>query len=123
MDLRDEHGDQQGGSHRSDRRPDADSGDFFGRERHLSRLGQRPTRIYRDPVDKEVLWTMNEGDPVTGLDTISGCLNGGSVSVLHNSHILAGGAKPHITKTVCLSGTGEHFMASLQADGSRSRPA
>ncbi len=74
------------------------------------KIGQRPTRIYRDPVDKEVLWTMNEGDPSTGIDMVSHCLSGGSTSVLHNSHILAGGTKPHITKTVCLSGTGEHFI-------------
>jgi YVTN family beta-propeller protein len=77
----------------------------------IFKIGQRPKRIYRDPVDKEVLWTMNEGDPITGIDTISGCLSGGSASVLHNSHLLAGGAKPHIKKTVCLSGTGEHFIA------------
>jgi len=76
----------------------------------IFKIGQRPKRIYRDPVDKEVLWTMNEGDPITGIDTVSGCLSGGSASILHNSHILAGGAKPHITKTVCLSGTGEHFI-------------
>ena len=74
------------------------------------KIGQRPTRIYRDPVDKQVLWTMNEGDPITGIDTVSHCLSGGSTSILHNSHILAGGKKPHITKTVCLSGTGEHFI-------------
>ena len=77
----------------------------------IFKIGQRPTRIYRDPVDKEVIWTMNEGDPVTGIDTVFGCLSGGSASILHNSHILLGGEKPHITKTVCLSGTGEHFLA------------
>ncbi|NOS81632.1 MAG: hypothetical protein HOP32_08645 [Nitrospira sp.] len=80
----------------------------------IYKIGQRPTRIYRDPVDKEVLWTMNEGDPGpgpnTGLDTVFDCSRGGSTSVLHNSHILAGGVKPHIKKTVCLSGTGEHFI-------------
>ena len=77
----------------------------------IFKIGQRPNRIYRDPIDKEVLWTMNEGDRVTGIDTVSGCLSGGSTTVLHNSHILVGGEKPHITKTACLSGTGEHFMA------------
>jgi YVTN family beta-propeller protein len=77
------------------------------------RLGQRPTRIYRYPGDKEVLLTMNEGDPVIGpgLDTIRGCSNGGSVTVLHNSHLSAGGEKPRVTTTVCLSGTGEHLAA------------
>jgi YVTN family beta-propeller protein len=77
------------------------------------RLGQRPTRIYRYPSDKEMLLTMNEGDPVIGPghDTIRGCPDGGSVTVLHNSHLSAGGTKPHITTTVCLSGTGEHLAA------------
>ena len=75
------------------------------------RLGQRPSRIYRDPVDKEVLWTMNEGDPVTGIDTLRPCPGGGSVSVLHNSHLSAGGAKPHVSTTTCLSGVGDHFIA------------
>ena len=75
------------------------------------RLGQRPSRIYRDPVDKEVLWTMNEGDPVTGIDTLHPCPGGGSVSVLHNSHLSAGGAKPHVSTTTCLSGVGDHFIA------------
>jgi YVTN family beta-propeller protein len=73
------------------------------------RLGQRPSRIYRDPVDKEVLWTMNEGDPVTGIDTLRPC-NGGSISVLHNSHLSVGGLKPHVVTTACLSGVGEHFI-------------
>lgn len=77
------------------------------------RLGQRPTRIYRYPGDKEILLTMNEGDPVIGPghDTIRGCPNGGSVTVLHNSHLSAGGEKPRVTTTVCLSGTGEHLAA------------
>lgn len=75
------------------------------------RIGQRPTRIYRDPVDKEVLWTMNDGDPVTGLDTVANCAQGGSVSVLHNSHLGVGGERPRVTSVVCLSGTGEHLIA------------
>jgi YVTN family beta-propeller protein len=75
------------------------------------RVGQRPKRVYRDSVDKEVLWTMNEGDPVTGVDTIANCVFGGSATVLHNSHISAGGARPHIRKTTCLFGNGEQFAA------------
>lgn len=75
------------------------------------RLGLRPTRIYRDPLDKEVLLTMNEGDLVTGLDTIRGCQHGGSVTALHNSHLSAGGEKPRVTTTVCLSGVGRHEVA------------
>ncbi len=75
------------------------------------KIGQRPTRIHRDPADKEVLWTMNEGDPVTGLDTVANCSRGGSVSVLHNSHLGVGGEQPRVTSIVCLSGKGTHFVA------------
>lgn len=74
------------------------------------RIGQRPTRIYRDPVDKEVLWTTNDGDPATGIDTVANCSHGGSVSVLHNSHLGVGGERPRVTSIVCLSGKGEHFI-------------
>lgn len=75
------------------------------------KIGQRPKRIYRDPLDKEVLWTMNEGDAGTGVDTVANCALGGSVTVLHNSHISVGGDKPHIKKTPCLFGKGEQFAA------------
>ncbi|NGZ94661.1 MAG: hypothetical protein CV089_00760 [Nitrospira sp. WS110] len=75
------------------------------------KIGQRPTHIYRDPVDKEVLWTTNDGDPTTGLDRVANCLHGGSVSVLHNSHLSAGGEKPRVTSIACLSGKGEHHIA------------
>jgi DNA-binding beta-propeller fold protein YncE len=80
----------------------------------LVRVGRRPTKIYRDPVDKEVLWTTNEGDP-DGIDRLAGCTNGGSVSVLHNSHLgVGGGEGPRVTSKVCLSGKGEHFIAFSQ---------
>lgn len=78
------------------------------------KIGQRPTRIYRDPIDKEVLWTMNDGDLGTGLDTVANCTQGGSVSVLHNSHLGVGGEKPRVTSIVCLSGKGAHFIAFAQ---------
>ena len=77
----------------------------------LVKIGERPTRIYRDPVDKEVLWTMNDGDATTGIDTVANCSKGGSVSVLHNSHLSAGGEKPRVTSIACLSGKGEHLVA------------
>lgn len=78
------------------------------------KIGQRPTRIYRDPVDKEVLWTMNDGHPTTGIDTLANCSQGGSVSVLHNSHLGVGGEKPRVTSIVCLSGKGAHFLEFSQ---------
>ncbi|TKB64945.1 MAG: hypothetical protein E8D47_09630 [Nitrospira sp.] len=77
----------------------------------LVKIGERPTRIYRDPVDKEVLWTMNDGNATTGIDTVANCSQGGSVSILHNSHLSAGGERPRVTSIVCLSGKGEHLIA------------
>jgi YVTN family beta-propeller protein len=75
------------------------------------KVGQNPKRIYRDPSDKEILWAMNEGGPVTGVDSVANCQFGGSVTVLHNSHISVGGDLPHIKKTPCLFGKGEQFAA------------
>ena len=78
----------------------------------IPRIGQSPKQIYRDPVDKEVLWTMNEGADATL------CSLGGfpfsSVSVLHNSHIAVGGTKPHILTTTCLWGQGEQKAAFVR---------
>jgi YVTN family beta-propeller protein len=54
---------------------------------------------------------MNEGDSATGIDTVANCPVGGSATVIHNSHITVGGAKPHIRKTPCLFGKGEQFAA------------
>ncbi|MCA1958588.1 MAG: hypothetical protein LDL14_08695 [Nitrospira sp.] len=79
------------------------------------RVGRRPTKIYRDPVDKEVLWTTNEGD-ADGIDRLSGCTradgalaDGASASVLHNSHLgVGGGERPRVTSRVCLAGKGGH---------------
>ncbi|CUQ65442.1 hypothetical protein [Candidatus Nitrospira inopinata] len=86
---------------------------------HL-RVGRRPTKIYRDPVDREVLWTTNEGDP-DGIDRLAGCTNGGSVSILHNSHLgVGGGEQPRITSRVCLSGKGEFFVVFALPPSQRS---
>lgn len=86
----------------------------------LVRVGRRPTKIYRDPVDKEVLWTTNEGDPADGIDRLAGCTNGGSVSILHNSHLgVGGGDRPRVTSRVCLSGKGEFLVAFVEPPGQR----
>lgn len=85
------------------------------KENPLVKIGQRPTRIYLDPVDKEVVWTVNDGDPATGIDTIGGCGRGGSVSALHNSHLGAGGKGPHVMSKVCLDGKGPHDIAFLRS--------
>jgi DNA-binding beta-propeller fold protein YncE len=68
-------------------------------------VGTRPGRIYRDPTDQEVLWVMNDGDAATGLDAVH-CQLGGSVSVLHNSHLAPDAPVPHVIVTTCLVGTG-----------------
>ncbi len=74
------------------------------------RIGLQPKRIYRDPVDGEILWTMNEGDdPHCQINPFLSST--ATVSVLHNSHIAVGGDKPHIKKTSCLWGKGEQFAA------------
>lgn len=87
------------------------------------RVGRKPTKIYRDPVDKEVLWTTNEGDP-DGIDRLAGCTTGGSVSILHNSHLgVGGGDRPRVTSRVCLSGRGEQFIAFPPAPASGQRNA
>lgn len=84
------------------------------------RIGRRPTKIYRDPVDKEVLWTTNEGD-ADGIDRLAGCTSGGSVSILHNSHLgVGGGDRPRVTSRVCLSGKGEFFVAFALPPSQRS---
>lgn len=75
------------------------------------KIGQRPSLIYQDPFDKEVLWTTNGGDPTSRIDTLANCSRGGSVSVLHNSHLGVGGEKPRITSIACLSGKGPHYIA------------
>jgi len=76
------------------------------------RIGQSPKRIYRDPVDKEVLWTMNEGADAA-LCSLGG-FSFSTVSILHNSHIAVGGTKPHILTTTCLWGQGEQKAAFVR---------
>lgn len=78
------------------------------------RVGQRPGRIYRDPLDKEVLWALNEGDPAQGgVDTsLCNASQTGSYTILHNSHLKVAGIKPHVVTTQCLAaGAGEAVLA------------
>ena len=75
--------------------------------------GTRPVHIYRDPTDGEVIWSMNDGDNAGGTTTpgddlincnnaarVGGPILGGSVTVLHNSHLGPGGRPPTVEKTV-----------------------
>jgi len=73
--------------------------------------GERPVHIYRDPVDGEVIWSMNDGNATTGIDSLNCSAQAvGSVSVLHNSHLGAGGDVPKLEKTLCL-GVGHKVAA------------
>jgi len=62
--------------------------------------GTRPVHIYRDTNDGEVIWTMNDGDNAAGTTTPAddlvncGAQTGGSVTVMHNSHLGPGATPP-----------------------------
>lgn len=64
--------------------------------------GERPVHIYRDAVDGEVIWSMNDGNATTGIDGENCATQSeGSISILHNSHLGAGGKVPELKKTLC----------------------
>ena len=72
--------------------------------------GTRPVHIYRDPTDGEVIWSMNDGDATNGNDSLCP-LGGTSVTVLHNSHIGAGGNPPSVVGTTCTLASGHAVTA------------
>jgi|CXWL01.1.fsa_nt_gi hypothetical protein len=86
-------------------------------------VGKRPVHIYRDPTDGQIIWTMLDGDAITGLDDVTGTIKdtgvvvdcsttgGGSVTILHNSHIPSGGLVPEIIGKVCLYAKGHKVTA------------
>ncbi len=77
--------------------------------------GERPVHIYRDPTDGEVIWSMNDANATTGLDSINcATQGGGSVTVLHNSHIGQGGNPPTVLGTTCLLSAGHKVAAFSQ---------
>ncbi|CAI4030504.1 hypothetical protein DNFV4_00932 [Nitrospira tepida] len=77
--------------------------------------GERPVHIYADTTDKEVIWSMNDGNATTGVDNINCATSGGgSVTILHNSHLGPGGNPPHVEKTICLLGAGHKVAAFSQ---------
>ena len=89
--------------------------------------GTRPVHIYRDPTDGEVIWSMNDGDNAGGTATpgddlincnnaarVGGPVLGGSVTVLHNSHLGPGGHPPTVEKTVCILADGHKVTAFSQ---------
>jgi YVTN family beta-propeller protein len=81
--------------------------------------GERPVHIYRDSTDGEVIWSMNDGNVTTRLDSLN-CQTGGSVSAIHNSHLGPGGQVPFLLKTICLgsaSGGGKgHKVAAFSTN-------
>ncbi|MDH4078296.1 MAG: hypothetical protein OEU68_00610 [Nitrospira sp.] len=88
--------------------------------------GVRPVHIYRDPTNGEVIWSMNDTITINtttpGDDTINcnnpnrvgGPVEGGSVTIIHNSHQGPGAHDPEIEATVCLLADGHKVTAFSQ---------
>ncbi|BFU95349.1 MAG: exported protein of unknown function [Nitrospira sp.] len=85
--------------------------------------GTRPVHIYRDPTDGEVIWSMNDGDNAGGTatpgDDLLNCAvqGGGSVTVIHNSHLGPGANVPRILGTTCLLADGHKVTAFSSGAG------
>ena len=89
----------------------------------ILQVGRRPVHIYRDPTDKQVIWTMIDGDATTGLDNVTATIadtntvvdcsatGGGAVTIIHNSHIPSGGKVPEVIGKVCLYAKGHKVTA------------
>lgn len=79
--------------------------------------GTRPVHLYRDKNDGEVIWIMNDGDnapsTTTPGDDLVNCAaqGGGSVTVIHNSHLGPGGTPPTVLGTTCLLADGHKVAA------------
>jgi hypothetical protein len=95
--------------------------------------GTRPVHIYRDPTDREVMWSMNDGLPASAMPTAppgatpgddlincnnaahaGGAIEGGSVTILHNSHLGPGATPPTVERTVCVLADGHKVTAFSQ---------
>jgi hypothetical protein len=99
--------------------------------------GTRPVHIYRDPTDQEVMWSMNDGLPASvtnapagatpGDDLVNcnnparsgGPIEGGSVTILHNSHLGPGATPPTVERTICVLADGHKVTAFSQPTTSR----
>lgn len=85
--------------------------------------GTRPVHIYRDPTDGEVMWSMNDGDNAGGTltpgDDLINCAlqTGGSVTILHNSHLGPGANPPFVVGTLCLLADGHKVAAFSSGTG------
>ncbi len=92
--------------------------------------GTRPVHLYRDTTDGEHIWSMNDGDnaalTTTPGDDLINCNNparvggpvlGGSVTLLHNSHLGPGATPPFVIKTECLLADGHKVAAFSSGAG------
>jgi hypothetical protein len=82
--------------------------------------GTRPVHIYRDTNDGEVIWTMNDGDEATGDDLVNcstSTQTGGSVTVMHNSHLGPGATPPTVLRTICVLADGHKVTAFSSGAG------
>lgn len=91
--------------------------------------GTRPVHLYRDRNFGEVVWIMNDGDNASGTatpgDDLINCNNatrpggpvtGGSVTILHNSHLGPGATPPRVLGTTCVLADG-HKVAAFAENG------
>ena len=95
--------------------------------------GTCPVHIYRDPTDREVMWSMNDGLPASAMpnapawatpgDDLINCNNparaggailGSSVTIIHNSHLGPGATPPTVERTVCVLADGHKVTAFSQ---------
>lgn len=83
--------------------------------------GTNPVHLYRDRNDGEVMWIMNDGDSAgddlvncNNAARVGGPLVGGSVTVMHNSHLGASGQPPVVLGTTCLLADG-HKVATFSS--------
>lgn len=95
---------------------------------HVTNLttGTRPVHIYRDATNGEVIWSMNDTVTVNtatpGDDTVNcnvatrpgGPVEGGSVTIIHNSHQGPGAHPPEVEATVCVLADGHKVTAFSQ---------
>jgi hypothetical protein len=94
--------------------------------------GTRPVHIYRDPTDQEIMWIMNDGNNASGTGTpgddlincnnparVGGAIEGGSVTIIHNSHLGPGATPPTVRRTVCVLADGHKVAAFSEPTASQ----
>jgi hypothetical protein len=84
--------------------------------------GTRTVHIYRDANNGEVMWSMNDGDDTAGAtsgDDLRNCATqtGGSVTVMHNSHLGPGANPPTVLRNICVLADGHKVAAFSSGAG------